>query len=1136
MTEEEYQKYLADIEKSKATKPPPAYEPDIAETKSLMPDGRKMSIAEFNSNEKVQQLGEDVFGFLSSANRLPQMETEDYTKDISEAMLDDWDLSVLANRAFLLKDAPEKVKASYRELRDIFDNQTEAKGIENLKLFGQGAFDVATDPSLYIAIAAGGLPGVIGRQAAVRAARQKIISTTLAASPKATASAKQLATGLSKNLDKTKVGRGLKGFGKRAVSQTAIGGAAYEGLVNIAEQSRDVAVDEKERIDKSEVALSAAFGALIGVAGDKTFEVGAETYKGIKNKYSKIAQTKADNNSEIQIPEGIDREVLKPEQLKDLKPNANPTDPPSKAAERLAQEIEGGDITARAIQDIVDESVKDLPPDSDITKDPSFLQKINRFALRQGTRFVLKPAEILSSPTLKKAGDIIKDLQTRFRYDLGSRKDGRKDFNETWRNLNGSYTNAISLALEPFRSTGALKGRLGFTDEVSHEIIMNGLRGAKVDNPDLAQAVKSLRGILDDFGTKLKDAGIIDKLLTNYLPRSWSRDAILNNETSFRKILVRSGEAKDDTEAKAIVKSMLDVQNRVDVNGSGSSFFYNRNFSKIDDLAAKEFLIEEDLATTLINYISQGSKQLAKVEVFEAKNLDEFKERWLDPIKTKLESEGVTFDKTDRQNIIDLYQYTTGEYPDGNQLGTIAGTAVNTYSTATRMALLPFATVSSISEVFIPFAKAGVLNSAGYKGFFSAFGTATKSSFDKTLQVLLNRGYTKQEAWRELEEVGLALESAAMDNAERLSGDIQGGKFNQKINNMYFKANFLDQWTRFVQLSSFTTGKNVIRRNLKSLSKRQGLKDSLKTRDERRELSELGIDVDEGIEWLNRGGKTDDPFYKKVKEGAARFSSEVILQPSAASGLKPTAVGNPKTQIFFQLLGYPIAFTRVVLGNAGRDIIKSPLRNTAGVLGAATAMMYTARFTNWVRSGGKSEEEGEYEANKKAFLRAGFGGILYDGIERGAKAREVWQSNLAGALGPLGPIGSDVYRLVKTGDLGHFLKSKLPGYAAFKAIERDTGIPIDTATDELRKDINEVLRVDAGKRDLQYKKGGEVNVPNAPEEPDERVDRMTGLPYNFQAGIAFRDEEDPIKRLGLAGGSLAKGDSINRLLGRRDNA
>ena len=46
--------------------------------------------------------------------------------------------------------------------------------------------------------------------------------------------------------------------------------------------------------------------------------------------------------------------------------------------------------------------------------------------------------------------------------------------------------------------------------------------------------------------------------------------------------------------------------------------------------------------------------------------------------------------------------------------------------------------------------------------------------------------------------------------------------------------------------------------------------------------------------------------------------------------------------------------------------------------------------------------------------------------------------------------------------------------------------------------------------------GGEVyDVPNAPEEPDERIDRLTGLPYNEQAGGAFVDEEE---RVEFAGG------------------
>jgi len=52
-------------------------------------------------------------------------------------------------------------------------------------------------------------------------------------------------------------------------------------------------------------------------------------------------------------------------------------------------------------------------------------------------------------------------------------------------------------------------------------------------------------------------------------------------------------------------------------------------------------------------------------------------------------------------------------------------------------------------------------------------------------------------------------------------------------------------------------------------------------------------------------------------------------------------------------------------------------------------------------------------------------------------------------------------------------------------------------------------------------KGGEVkDVPQVPEEPDERIDKMTGLPYNQQAGVAFMDEEDPERRLEMQKGGM----------------
>ena len=55
-------------------------------------------------------------------------------------------------------------------------------------------------------------------------------------------------------------------------------------------------------------------------------------------------------------------------------------------------------------------------------------------------------------------------------------------------------------------------------------------------------------------------------------------------------------------------------------------------------------------------------------------------------------------------------------------------------------------------------------------------------------------------------------------------------------------------------------------------------------------------------------------------------------------------------------------------------------------------------------------------------------------------------------------------------------------------------------------------------------KGGEVlDVPNTSKEPDERIDKMTGMPYNQQAGTAFtdvEDREDPLQRMGFGLGSL----------------
>lgn len=63
-------------------------------------------------------------------------------------------------------------------------------------------------------------------------------------------------------------------------------------------------------------------------------------------------------------------------------------------------------------------------------------------------------------------------------------------------------------------------------------------------------------------------------------------------------------------------------------------------------------------------------------------------------------------------------------------------------------------------------------------------------------------------------------------------------------------------------------------------------------------------------------------------------------------------------------------------------------------------------------------------------------------------------------------------------------------------------------------------------------KGGEVlDVPNAPSEPDQRIDKMTGMPYDQQAGTAFTDQEDrqdPLQRMGFGSGGSVQ-DPLQRM-------
>jgi len=85
-------------------------------------------------------------------------------------------------------------------------------------------------------------------------------------------------------------------------------------------------------------------------------------------------------------------------------------------------------------------------------------------------------------------------------------------------------------------------------------------------------------------------------------------------------------------------------------------------------------------------------------------------------------------------------------------------------------------------------------------------------------------------------------------------------------------------------------------------------------------------------------------------------------------------------------------------------------------------------------------------------------------------------------------------------------------YKALYALPLDNAGEYETTVDEKEEQYRERLAT-----------GGEVStpVPNAPIEPDERINKLTGLPYNEGAGTAYMDQDDPMRRMNMAAGGKA---------------
>ena len=629
------------------------------------------------------------------------------------------------------------------------------------------------------------------------------------------------------------------------------------------------------------------------------------------------------------------------------------------------------------------------------------------------------------------------------------------------------------------------------------------------------------------MGAELKEAGLIENEVADYIPRSWNRKAILENKEGLAK-LFEDQDVVSKGKGMEAVEDMLRIDSQLDGGGSGGFFFSaKRSFDNIKRDADFQEFLDTDVRATMNLYTFQAAKGLAKVRTLGVRNEKEFKDFYINQIRKEMTEAGETFTAKDAERITRVYRTTTSE--NLNRFGKYAQGAVDGYGLVNRVAYLGLATVSSLTEVFLNFSKAGFKNS--FKGLSEAMELSYKGATGNMQSKLMSQhNMTAAEARSEMRKFSLGMDMGLTQLENRLGGDDLQTKWMQKASSGFFKMTLLEDWTKFVQTSSFMSGKNLIEENIQALVAHGAKPLGKRQKTLIGELAELDINYKDAMEWYKRGAKRNDEFYdKKFLSGAARYANSVILQPSGMSNLKPLLFSNPKTSIAFQLMGYPAAFTNTVLKGSvkqlTKDVKSGDPRNVGKVAVTALSMVQVARIMNDWRSDGKSEEKGTFNANLQAVKRVGGLGILADNITKGYDAAKYSGSVLGYATTPFGPLATDALSATRRG-IVPTLARKVP--AATAPIQRILGIVDEDEAEKFKADMDQFV-YEADKKVSEFEKslipefendgglltyatGGIVEgVPNVPTEPDERIDKLTGLPYNAQAGEAYTDMEDRAK-------------------------
>jgi len=705
----------------------------------------------------------------------------------------------------------------------------------------------------------------------------------------------------------------------------------------------------------------------------------------------------------------------------------------------------------------------------------------------------------------------------------------------------------------------------GLSDEVNNDLayfIRSG-KSVKVVGNDLVEldsnivkAGKEIRKELDDVFNKAEKAGLNPNRAVNYFPRGWRIDVIKKNKREFvEKIMKAEGASRDSAE---------DLWMRLTTEGSTESgttaglrtrLQSERLLNKIDDAEFGKFL-NNDVEGVLRQYYAESASLITRTKLF-GETTDDFVKKWIDPIKKS----GLDLNDKEELYLKTLYEIVTGQRGRINRnrrdffnlvpTGKIGAGIHDTLTVTMQTSMLGLSTLTSFAEIGVPLLL-GTESRIGGKAIRNAIIDSGKEWWGKQKQ---NFGIgdmnidVRPASRQDLNSFMSSVNMAAEDRAVAIYGQAVGNTAT-KIQNFFFKTIGLHDWTRFVQLVGYDTGKNLIYKNLRTiadnptatgLSKRKDI-DIKRMEDE---LAELGIDVQNGLNWLNRGGlHTDRFFMENVRAAANRYTNEVVMNPTAAAAQKPLVHSLATTRWIYGLMGFPTAFSNGPLRRAVRNFTKDAKTISSGgtrlstprAITGATFMASVGLLNYTLRTGGKNFEQlesgdiTEYEMMERALQYSGLLGPA-EMYVRYTKAKD-YESKFMSALGSVtGPNLTDMmdylFQFTKNGTLAETALKRAPFSVTLKSLHREKYDELLTYARELDDKLalgpegvekKEAEPIKSGKK--FFSKGGIIEGPEVPftkEDPADRVNPYTGEPY-----------QDQMDRLGFLSGGLTLQSSQNK--------